>query len=100
MMKLFTYRPIAFLLSILADRFVSINGKDGFTVISISNKNLSLIGDLIDRLKRQQKRIGLHFTEKISKNILQYILVGKDKSVVIIRKMITPTVNMAPGYCG
>jgi len=100
MMKLFTYKPIAFLLSLLADRFISINRKNGFTVISISNKIFLLCGDLIVFLKRHQKRIGFLFTEKISKNILQYILVGKDKSVVIIRKMITPTVNMAPGYCG
>ncbi len=100
MMKLFTYKPITFLLSFLADRFSHLYKKDGFTVISINNKNLLLVGDLIVTFKRQQKRIGLLFTKKILKNILQYILVGKDKSVVIIRKMTTPTVSMVPGYCG
>lgn len=99
-MRLFTYKPITFLLNLLAGQFLPNNRKDGFTVISINNKNLSLVGSLIVDFKRRQKRIGLLFTENISKNILQYILVGKDKSVVIIRNMIAPTVRMLPRHCG
>ena len=98
-MSLFTYKPITFLLNLLAGQLLPINRKDGFTVISINNKNLSLVGALIVAIRIQQKRIGLLYTKNISKNILQYILVGKDKSVVIMRKMNTPTVNMIPGYC-
>ena len=99
-MSLFTYKPITFLLNLLAGQFLPINRKDGFTVISINGKNLSLVGTLIVASRRQQKRIGLLFIKNISKNILQYILVGKDKSVVIMRKMITPTVSIIPGHCG
>ncbi len=99
-MKLITFKPITFLLKQSASNITSKNKKEGFTVISINNKNLSLVEVVFVALKSQQKRIGFSFLKKITKNISQYILVGKDKSVVIMRKMLTPTVNMLPSHCG
>ncbi len=94
-MKLITFKPITFLLKLSAGNNSPFYRK-GFTVISINNKNLSLLGVVFVTLKSKQKRIGFPFIKKtpqFSKNISQYILVGKDKSVVAICKMITPTVN-------
>jgi len=94
-MRLFTFKPITLLLSYSVGD-TSTKKKNRNTVIIIINNILSLVGIKIVDFKRQQKRIGLLFI----KNILQYILVGKDKSVVITCNKLTPTVCFSPNYYG
>lgn len=92
-MESITFRPIAFLLKLLANNFTS-NNKEDNTVISV-NKNLSLLEVISVINKSQQKSIGFfiskvgffNFKNKISNNIL----VGKDKSVVAIYNLFGPT---------
>lgn len=82
-MKLFTFKPIAFLLKLSVNN--SISNKSENTVISI-NRNLSFIYVFIFVFESQQKSIGLsifrNYTYNLLNKISQYILVGKDKSVV------------------
>ena len=97
-MKLLTNRPITFLPKFLASSYPN-NGNDGFTVISINSKNLSLVGDVIATKSGKQKGIGFLYFKKLQQNILQYILVGKDKSVVTIRRMVIPTISILQARC-
>ncbi|AOW21571.1 hypothetical protein [Urechidicola croceus] len=89
-MKLISFRPIAFLLDISAGNFYTNNVIESFTVISVNNEYLSLLGVSKFTLNNQQKSVGLFLTkEKFTyylNKISQYILVGKDKSVVAFVK--------------
>lgn len=91
-MKLITYKPIAFLLKLLANNY-SFNNKEGNTVISV-NKNLSLL-KVISVSQKQQKSIGFFISKvgffNFKNNISKHILVGKDKSVVTIYNLLGPT---------
>jgi hypothetical protein len=91
-MKLFTFKPIAFLLKLSASNLISNKSED--TVISI-NRNLSFIEVFIVVFESQQKSIGLSifrdYTHNLLNKISQYILVGKDKSVVTISYLADPT---------
>jgi len=95
-MKLITYNPIAFLLNFLADNYHYYN-IDGNSVINV-NKNLSLLK--IVALMCQQKSIDCSFSYEgfgflnLKNKISNYILVGKDKSVVTNSKIMTPTVSI------
>ena len=98
-MRLFTYKPITFLLSPSVRNSSLSNEKDGFEVIRINNKNLSLKKDGVVSVRERQERMGLFQSEKKSKNNLQYILVGRDKSVVIEHIMFAPTANIMQSCC-
>lgn len=91
-MKLFTFKPIAFLLRQSVSNLFS--NKSENTVISI-NKNLSLLEVFIVAFESQQKSIGLSILRNNTNNLLnkisQYILVGKDKSVVTNSYLTDPT---------
>jgi len=98
-MKLITYKPIAFLLNLLANNCSS--DKEGNTVISV-NKNLSLLENRFVAIS-QQKSIGFSFFHKgffnFKNNILKYILVGKNKSVVTDYNKVGPTPIEHQKYC-
>jgi|TARA_B110000967_G_C18790343_1_gene512977 hypothetical protein len=79
-MKSFTSKPITFLLKISA---------------SISNKKNSLLETIIIAFESLQKNIGFSILKSNSYRLLnkvsQYILVGKDKSVVTKSYLADPT---------
>ena len=91
-MKLITFKPIAFLLTLsVSDLF---SNKSENTVISV-NKNLSLLEVFIVAFESQQRSIGFLITRnnlhQFLNKISQYILVGKDKSVVTNSNLFDPT---------
>ena len=99
-MRLFTFKPIAFLRNLLAANGSSDIKKESFTVISINNNISVLLEVSTVAYKILLKSIGFSFFNRLIKNISQYILVGENKSAAINSTMIAPTVNMIPGYCG
>ncbi len=96
MTKLITFQPIAFLLKLSVSDYSFSNTRD-IQVVS-TNKKSSLLEIVIVAFKSQQESIGfsilknrvLQFKNKFSNNIL----VGKDKSVVTIYKMVAPTATI------
>lgn len=93
-MKLFTYKPITFLLSSSVGSAFFDFRDSRFTVISI-NKTLSLTGKRFVTRKGQQKRIGFLYFKTLINPILHHILVGKDKSVVTTNNMSIPTIDIS-----
>ncbi len=86
-MKLITYKPFAFLLNSSAGNRTSI-------IFGVINTFLLFLNALIVANKNQQKSIGFNF-DKLrftnSSKTSQYILVGKDKSVVTLDNLCGPT---------
>lgn len=87
-MKIITFKPFAFLLKNSVSNFSS-------SILEVINKHLALFKTLIVTPDSQQKSIGLltyknpYFT--LFSKISQYILVGKDKSVVTQDNLCGPT---------
>ena len=96
MTKLITFKPIAFLLKLSVSNLSFSNTKD-IKVVS-TNKKLSLLEVVIVAYKKQQESIGFSILKnwvlQFKNKFLNNILVGKDKSVVTIYKMVAPTATI------
>ena len=94
MMKLITFKPIAFLLKLSVSNLFS-NKIEEFKLVVSTNKQISLLEVIIVALKSQQKSVGFFISQKrgpqFKNNIFYNILVGKDESVVTAGEVIVPT---------